>query len=588
MRAIVLLSALLTGCLEVPSGKGNECSLDTDCNTAAGEQCFEGLCYGDPPPGMYAATLSAPVAREDLIATEIPLLSLPPDGNLGPLTLEAPVTFSGRVEAACTTQQTTCSTMSIGAQIRITRPSRFPGGPALRLVATSKSDVARGTDSFTIELPRTHPGDPPYTVTIDPDGGGDLPPTHGGEDPAQLVPPTRFTLVADADVAHKTYTLGTNAVQITGALKDGLGSALTKYRVVALGRWDAMSAPVEVSSVDYSTDGTYAISVAEGVIGPLELVARPYDPQTVAPELRVGNISVSTQIKNVFQPTSLGSRVDLAIPIEALSGDGQVKPVAGAHVTITGSTDAGYMTGVSAVLVAETTTSDDGIARLSLLDGDALAGTYRIRVVPPASSPAGIVFDDVVLLPLPKSVRLPQRVAVRGTLVDTAGAPLADVSVTARRSLRFLWSLDAPDQAFLDEIPAATAITPETGAFVVWIDPAVAGTWGHYDLFFETPDNSPAPNWSITDVEIPRIPGQMTIDVGTVTIPDAAHLRALVVDPSGGSVAASSLRVFRLSDNEAVCDQVSNAPAECAGDARAMGHAESDEAGIVRLTLPRP
>ncbi len=588
MRTRALLLLFVAGCLEVPSGKAPECSLDTDCNTAAGEQCFEGLCYGDPPAGMYAATLSAPVARPDLIATEIPLLSLPPDGNLGPLALEAPVTFSGRVEAACTSQQTTCSTMSIGAQIRITRPSRVPGGPALRLITSSKSGVARGTDSFTIELPRTHPGDPPYTVTIDPEGGGDMPPTHGGDDAAQLVPPTRFTLAADIDVAHKTYTLGANAVQLSGTLKDGFGSALTKYRIVALGRWDAMSAPVEVSSVDYSTDGTYAISVAEGVIGPLELVARPYDPQTVAPELRVSNISVTTQVKNVFQPTSLGARVDVAIPIEALSGDGQVKPVAGAHVTITGSTDAGYMTGVSAVIVAETTTSDDGIARLSLLDGDALAGTYRIRVVPPASSPAGIVFDDVVLLPVPKSVRLPQRVAVRGTLVDTAGAPLADVSVTARRSLRFLWSLEAPDQAFLDEIPAPTAITPETGSFVVWIDPAVAGTWGHYDLFFETPDSSRAPNWSISEVEIPRIPGQMTIDVGTVTIPDAAHLRATIVDPNGGSVAGSSLRVFRLSDNAAVCEQVSNAPAECADDARAMGHGESDEAGIVRLTLARP
>jgi hypothetical protein len=586
MRALVVLP-LVAGCLEVPSGQGMECMVDADCNTAHGEVCYEGLCYGDPPLGMYAATLSAPISREDLITTEIPLLELPANGDLGLLELEAPVTFSGRVEAACNGQMT-CSTASIGAQIRIMRPSRLPGGPALRLIALSKAGVPRGTDSFSIRIPRTHPGDPPYVVTIDPEGGGDLPPTHGGKDPAQLVPPERFELVADTSIEHQTFTLGTDAVPISGALKDGLGNVLTKYRVVALGRWDRMSAPTEVSSVHYSTDGTYSILVSAGVVGPVELVAKPYDPQVVAPELHVPSVDAYAQTRNIFQPTGLGSRVDVAIPIEALSGDGSVKPVSGARVMITGSTETAFTAGARAEMMAETLTGEDGIARLSLLDGDALSGSYRVRVVPPASSSAGIVYNDPLALPQPAAIRLPQRVALRGRVVDIAGKPLAHVSVTARRSLRFLWSLAAPDQAFLDEIPAVTAITPETGAFVLWLDPAVADTWGHYDLFFETPDKSPAPNWVIADFEIPRIPGQMTISLDTVTIPDAAYVHGAVVDPEGGPVEGSALRIFRLSDNDALCREVSNAPADCADEAKVMGHGESDEAGIVRLTLARP
>jgi hypothetical protein len=209
-------------------------------------------------------------------------------------------------------------------------------------------------------------------------------------------------------------------------------------------------------------------------------------------------------------------------------------------------------------------------------------------VVPPASSSAGIIYDDPLALPQPAAIRLPQRVALRGNVVDIAGRPLGNVSVTARRSLRFLWSLAAPDQAFLDEIPAATAITPETGEFVLWLDPAVAETWGHYDLFFETPDKSPAPNWVIPDFEIPRIPGQMTISLGTVTIPDAAHLHGAVVDPDGGPVEGSALGIFRLSVDDSLCREVSNPPADCTDDAKVVGHGESDEAGIVRLTLPRP
>jgi hypothetical protein len=587
MRALAVL-ALLAGCLDVPSGKGNECSVDSDCNSAAGEVCWEGACYGNPPLGNYAAALSAPLTREDLIATEVPQLLLEPNGDLGALTLEAPVTFSGRVEAYCGTSQTTCSTMSIGAQVRISRPSRIPGGPALRLIAQSKSGVPRGTDSFSISLPAMHAGDPPYTVTIDPEGGGDMPPTHGGKDPAQLVPPKHFQLSTESALEHQTYILGANAVQITGMLKDGLGAALTKYRVVALGRWESTAAQTEVSSVHYSTDGTYSIAIADGVVGSLELVARPYDPLVVAPELHLGSVDAYTAVKNIYAPTGLGSRVDVSIPIEARAGDGSVKRVSGARVVITGSTEAGFTSSVRAVMIAETTTGDDGIAKLSLLDGDALASSYRIRVVPPDSSSSGVIFNQPITLPQPASLFLPQRVSLGGTLVDTSGKPLVDVSVSARRSLRFLWSLDATDQAFLDEIPAATAITSETGKFVIWLDPSVATTWGHYDLFFETPESSSAPNWLIPDFEIPRIPGQMSIDLEELTIPDAAFLHAKIVDGSGDPVEGSALRIFRLSDNDSVCREVTNAPAECSDDAKVMGHGESDDGGIVRLTLPRP
>jgi len=588
MKALVLLP-LLAACLEVPSPKSNECSVDSDCNTAAGEQCFEGSCYGDPPLGTYAAVLSAPVTEENLITTELPMLTLPRDGNLHELVLEAPIIFSGRIEANCAVVQMNCSTMSIGAQLRITRPSRIPGGPALRLVALAKSGVPRGTDSFSIHLPPMHPGDLPYTVTIDPDGGGELPPSHGGKDPAQLVPPKRIQLTSETVTEHQTYTLGSaNIATISGVLKDGLGATLTKYRVVALGHWDPTQAPSEVSTVHYSTDGTYSLAISEGVVGTVELVARPYDPNVVAAELHVGAVDPYTQVKNIYQPTGLGSRVDLPpITIEALTGGDGVKPVRGARVVITGSTEAGFTSGVRAVLVAEFTTSEDGIAHVSLLDGDALLPSYRIRVIPPASSDAGIIFDELLLLPIGK-LRLPQRPSISGTLVDTAGAPLADVSVTARRSLRFLWSLDAANQSFLDEIPAATAISKANGDFVIWIDPSVAATWGHYDLFFETPDNSPSPNWLIPDFEIPRIPGQMTIDLGDVTIPDASFLHGTVVDGSGDSVEGSALRIFRLSDNDSVCREVTNAPAECSDDAKVMGHGESDDVGIVRLTLPRP
>lgn len=587
MKRLAVL-VLVAGCLEVPRGPGTECSVDSDCDTAGGEVCNEGLCYGNPPTGQFAATLVAPIEREELTSTEIPNLILPPDGQLEDLQLEAPVTFSGRVEAFC--GGSNCTTASIAAEIRLTRPSRFPGGPTLRLSAQSKAGVARGSDSFSIQIPRTHDGDKPWTVTIDPSGGGDRPAGNGSTEPAELVPPKRIELVATGNLEHQTYTLGggTNAT-ISGVLKDSLGSYLTDYRVVALGRWDLSSAMTEVSTVDYVTNGQYSLMLSDGVLGPIQIVARPYNPNVVAPELHVSAIPPVSQQRNLAQPTGLGNRRELSFSVKGLAGDGQVKPVSGARVIVTGWQEAAFSGAASAYVRVEAITDDTGVAKVSLLDGMQLEASYRMRIVPPASSNLGVVYDAMVS---PDSntmlVQLPSRVGLRGRVLDIAGQPLADVSVTARRSLRFLWSLDLADQSFLDEIPASTTITPDNGDFIVWVDPALADAWGGYDVTFQTPKGSASPNWLIPDLEIPRLASQTTVQLGDVTIPDAAYIRAKIVDLAGNPVEGTALRIYQLPTDNLLCMQASHAPEDCHIDARVLADGESDQRGIVRLDLARP
>lgn len=579
--------ALLAGCLEVPSGPATECRIDADC--ASGEVCTDGLCYGNPPAGMFAATLSAPSARQDLISTEIAMLDLPPDGFLGDLVLESPVTISGRVEAYCATSNNTCNTLSVGAQVRLTRPARFPGGPTLRFSAQSKAGVARGTDSFSIRVPRTLEGDPPWTVTIDPEGGGEAPPPDGGSAPAELMPPRHLALVASDDLEHQTYTLGgPEAPVITGSLKDALGQALIGYRVVALGRWSQDAALTEVSTVHFTTTGSYSITVAEEAIGPLELVITPFGQNEVAPELHVTYVSDATHVRNVTQPANLGEPIELELPVQGLAGDGQVKPVSGVRVIVRGVLEPVFSGGARVEYVAEATTGEDGIAHLSVLDGGQLDSAYRLRVVPPGGSSFGILFDVPIDVSEPAPVRLPSRVALRGLVADASGTPLSGVSVTARRSLRFLWSVVERDQSFLDEIPASNAITPESGDFVVWVDPAIADVWGHYDLFFESPAGSSVPNWTVTDIEIPRVSGQTTVSLDTVTLPAAARVHGKVVDGAGRPVEGSAFRVFELSSNEPICREVGFEPASCAPASTVLGSAESDDRGTVRLSLPRP
>lgn len=586
MKRLLLLT--LAGCLQVPRGPGSECSVDSDCNTGAGEVCDEGLCYGNPPDGMFAATLVAPIEREDLTSTEFPNLIIPRNGQLDDLQFDAPVTFSGRVEAYCAGSM--CSTNSIAAEVRLTRPSRFPGGPSLRLTAQSKAGIPRGMDSFTILIPRTHDGDPAWTVTIDPAGGGEQPASNGTTDPAELVPPKRIELRATNNLEHQTYTLGgTSNSTISGVLKDSLGNYLTGYRVVALGRWDASSALTEVSTVDYVTNGQYQIMLSENIQPPIQLVARPYGQNVVTAELRIGGLAPITQQRNIGQPTGLGNRVDVTITIKGLANDGQVKPVAGARVMVTGAQEAAFAGAASAFMQTEAITGDTGNANLMLLDGAQLAATYRLRVVPPPSSNLGVVYDAELRLDGGTMlVQLPQRVGLRGRVLDINGKPLADVSVTARRSLRFLWSLDTSNQSFLDEIPASTTTTPESGDFNVWVDPSLADAWGGYDLTFETPKGSASPNWVIPDFEIPRMASQTAIPLGDVTIPDAAYIRAKIIDLAGNPVEGSALRVFQLPTDNLLCMQASHAPEDCEIDARVLANDESDNQGIVRLELARP
>jgi hypothetical protein len=241
----------------------------------------------------------------------------------------------------------------------------------------------------------------------------------------------------------------------------------------------------------------------------------------------------------------------------------------------------------------ETTTGDDGLAPVTLLDGTALRTTYKVRVIPPAGANVGVIYDQPLVLSSTATaqtvdaVRLPSRVTLRGTVVDADGAALGNVAVTARPSLRFNWSLDPDAQQFLAQIPAATTVTPETGDFVVWVDPFVADVWGHYDVAYEPATGSAEPAWTEADVEIPRIQNLTSQSLGQVTLPSAAFVHGQLSDPGGGAVATGELRIFGVTTDLSLCNEVAHAPPNCVIPAELLGHGTSDDQGIVRLILPR-
>ncbi|MBC7974559.1 MAG: hypothetical protein H7138_06190, partial [Myxococcales bacterium] len=143
--------ALLAGCLSVPDGVAPMCRSNDECDGARGEVCEEGVCWGNPPTGMFAAVISPPSARRDAVPRELPPFTLSPDGWMGELRLDPPVLLGGRVVAYCPAPMTGCDATPIAATVTVSRRSLFGGGPGFKTIA----NVEGGADSFSIALPPT-------------------------------------------------------------------------------------------------------------------------------------------------------------------------------------------------------------------------------------------------------------------------------------------------------------------------------------------------------------------------------------------------------------------------------------------------
>jgi hypothetical protein len=573
------LAALwLAGCVSVPEAPRPMCEVTSDCDPDHGEVCDEGVCWGNPPRGPFAAVLAPPSARHDLVPRELSQIALPDDGWFGDLALEPAVRMTGRVIAFCPPPMT-CEADTLAATITVSRPSQFQGGPGFKTVAT----VDAGASGFTIAVPRARPGDDPYTVTVVAGAGIE---TQGGNSAALPLPPLHFQAGMLDNTTVKTELGGLDLPVLSGTLTDAAGRGLAQYRVAALGRWDSTGPAVEVSTVDFTdASGAYAVTLSDDLVGTVELVARPTG-KAIAPTVHIANIDSSkSSSRSVMLPTTLGAPRTVTVQVTGVDRSGMITQVSGALVSVAG---AATKTLTSFTVNDDESTDDNGVATLQLLDGIDLAGSYRLSITPPAGSSLGVLFDQKLVNLVALNLRLGARIALRGKILDSAGNPLSNVSITARPSLRFLWTLDAAPQAFVAAIPAATAVTTlNTGEFVVWVDANVAQVWGHYDLLIEPPPTARAPTYLKSEIEIPRDGTLDAVSLGEITLPDAAFVHGRVTTPTGDWLDSAELKLYQVSLTLALCTEVAHAPASCPIPAQLRGRGTSDTDGIVRMTLPR-
>jgi hypothetical protein len=581
----VVAAALLGGCLSVPDGPASMCKTTRDC--ADGERCEEGVCWGNPPPGPFAAVLSSPSTRRDLVSREIPQVMIGDFGQLKDLTLKAPAQLTGRVTGFCAPPMMGCDASTLSSTITVSRRAQFAGGPGFKTVVNADASA----DSFSVAVPRLEAGDQPYTVTIVPSS---VAPPGGGRSPAELVPPLRLNMVSPTGAPLKVVLGGTNLAKITGTLTDSFSQGLNQYRVSALGRWDASEPATEVSSA-FVTDasGAYSITLSAGLVGTVELVARPA-ADSVAATIRVANVdALKSSTHNVAMPANLGNPAQLTVVVTGAGSDGSIKAVAGAVVSVTGLVTpsvTAFTSSDSFAISDQQLTKQDGSAVLNLLDGPGMTATYKLSIIPPPSSAFGVVFDQSVSFTAGAVVnkRLSARFALRGRIVDGSGNPLSNVSVTARPSLRFLWTLDAPSQAFVASIPAPNAVTPGGGDFLLYVDANVDQIWGDYELVIEPPAQSLVATYIKSGLAIPRDAAVFATANDPIVVPDTAHVHGQITGPDGAPIDNAELKLFALpADGLSLCSEVEHAPASCPVPAQLQARNTSDANGVVRLALPR-
>ena len=509
------------------------CHSSSDCDDSHGEVCEEGVCWGNPPPGPFAAVVTPPSMREDLVATEIAMLAIPVDGRIADITLEAPVLLSGKLVAFCPPPLVTCDPTPLAGTVTVARPSQFHGGPGFKAAV----NVAAG-DAFALPVRRTRQGDDPYTVTIIPDATRQV----TGRSAAEIVPPRRMQVPVTDNLGSQAIELGgADLPTISGTLHDSLGRGVPNYRISAVGHWDPTEPAIEVSTIDYTdASGAYSVTLSDQLVGTVDLIARPVaatagGPPPTAAAMRVGGLdATASSTHDIAVPSNLGNPVALALQVQGLNDSGTVAPVGAAQVTVTGT----LSDSLTSFTVSDTEIADgNGKVTLKLLDGDGFTGAYRMSVTPPVGSSLAVLFDQKLSLQSPAPVRLGARLALRGK-VFTGDKPLASAAITARPSLRFLWALDAASQVFVSSIAPATAVTADSGEFLLWVDPNVAQIWGYYDLVIEPAAGTRVPRFVVPEFAIPR---NTTLDPVTVAyaVPDTAARPASTCPTARSSTAGS-------------------------------------------------
>jgi hypothetical protein len=588
-----LAAVALAGCL--PSSESDEfvpmCHTTADC--AAGKTCDEGICWGNPPDGQFAAVLVPPSEGwPDLATTEIPALSIAADGWIENLGFAETATIAGRVVLACGAD-VVCEIspdVSIDAQVTFSRPSSIAGRPDYTRTVTSVAGMTGDDPSFTVALPLS---DVPYQVLVVPGGSGSS--TPAGVQPSELAPPLRTELeVSSGQSMDRSveWAVGDPLLHklVTGQVTDVANRGMAGMQVVAQAR--PMTSTGRSSSVATTdAEGAFSLRIPLGLESSrFDLVVTPVEPGA-APTLVVSEVEIPDPVsgepfqlpQQLLQMPSVPATASFTIPVRGRTSTGDEVPVRGAAVRM--SLDLpDTPVNTRATFSASTFTDDNGNAVLDLLPGDVTGNrVYTTSIEPlPSSEHATVHGHRIEVGPgmgLLASIQLERRIAVGGAVYGADGLSAYHAMVAAKIAPAFRDALSAEARAMVDNLQLPSASTDVSGRFVLWLDDELVGQTAVYDLEI-TPADPLMPLWTVRDLDMSARSETGVLELAGITLPAASYARGLVFAPEGAAVPQAGLRLYEILDTEA-CVPGPSCPLVVF-----RGLATSREDGLIRLILP--
>ena len=613
---IALLFA--TACIADPAGEDSPqfCEETSDCDTASGEICDEGICWGGPPATRFAGVLKPTgeqATSQGLVTTEITELQIAADGTISNLQFVDPVVVEGKVTVFCSelADDTTIpcgSDAPIAASIRVERESAFPGGPRFVQTFTSRSGVTN-EPSFRMLLPPTLDESRPYSIVITPLAPEAVDQPNYAEIAPQIkLPP--FLVSADTAVEWKVGDPDTHR-WVSGCLKSGAGvpEAFRGMTASAVTSDPETGADIRISTVARTdSNGCFSIRVLK-TLESVDLVLSP-DGEGPDPTIRVvdeplpldssetpcftGGPAPAHCLGDIRGP-DLIAPINVTVPIQTTDTGGGTQGVTGASVRFASALPVpqigdGRDGRVSATIEVITTSSANsetsGQASATLRPGD-----YRISVIPGSDSKqvaAAFGIERTIETPgVQVAVQLGRRVAVTGTLVDRAGNPIASAPITAEPTIGFRLAQADANRPLIQSLQA-TDISNANGEFILWLDgPLDLGDGTSdpviYNFVVTPPLLSAAPRWRFENIAATE---SDSMALGALQLPAASFARGPVTGPDGAPVPGAELRVYEPSSTDPCAGQVPKG--ECPASAREVGVWLSDESSIVRIVLPDP
>ncbi|MBK9033294.1 MAG: hypothetical protein IPL61_18815 [Myxococcales bacterium] len=586
-RLAAALALALAACLPAADSPqaSVECEVQADCNGAAGEVCDVGVCWGDPPTGRYSALVTPPTElRGALVKTAIADLTMAADGTLGngidqALILDAAVTVRGTVTIPCPPTGPACvERFPLPGQVRFSRAPAFPGGPKVAEVAEVADD---GT--YQVALARPRAGAPlDYMVTFTP---ATQPRTPGGRVAAEFLAPAML----DRQFSSDDIDLDTGTIQfdldLDPAQQRAMAGQLTRpvidgpvagWRVVA----EVVTNPVvgarQVVSTLAITDeaGMFELRLPTGT----DVVDVLLSPPLAAdidhrPSVRMRDVVVSASMPAVDVPL-LGQPVEATIAVTGVAGAGGTVAVDGATVVVRLDRMLG---GGRELTVEARTTSIGGTATLllfPLLESQPLV--YTVDVLQPPNGELAAHYGETLTPALGGlAVALPRRRVLVGRVRDFEGRGVAGATVTAAVSAASLCVLSSDaSRIALGQAPAQ-ATTTSKGEFTLYVDGDLAGVELTYDVTVRPSTTDLRPEWTFLEVS--------PDGAGDLDLPDAAHVRGLVLAANHGPVANAALTVYEQLDESPGCVSALGTGAT----AVVRGRGASDDVGSAAVVLPR-